>query len=397
VLSKLVSNIDGLREELQALRRDYPDFVARDVTALPVGDVPVFTFHTIEPEPFEVQLRHLQRNGYRTIDSAALWRHLTGAEPAPPNAVMLTIDDGRKSVWTFGYPLLRRYGFTATVFLIPGYVPEGDGVDANLEDVWAGRTAASALTIADPALMNWHEIRAMHATGVIDFQSHSLFHHRVPVGSTLTGFLSPRHRAAPFDLPVPTGCEARLRAAGPAGSYGLPLFECATLMHVRPRYHPEPAVLEACMARVQGEGGAAFFTARNAESDLRQTYAKAVAEHGPGRFDAPNEIATAVRDDLDRSRAMIEGALGGTACRHLCYPYTEGSPAAVRLSREAGFLSNFWGIVPRRPGNRRGDDPFHIPRLKGDYVERLPGDGRKSLAAIIGAKIRRRLAGGYVH
>jgi hypothetical protein len=104
-----------------------------------------------------------------------------------------------------------------------------------------------------------------------------------------------------------------------------------------------------------------------------------------------------VRHDLARSRALIDGALGGSACRHLCYPYTEGSPAAVRLSREVGFLSNFWGIVPGRAGNRRGDDPFHIPRLKGDYLERLPGIGRKSLAAIIGTKIRRRLAGGPVH
>ncbi len=397
MLNALSTTLAGLRDEWQALRGGYPDFVVRDIGSLPAGDVPVFTFHTIEPEPFEAQLRHLERNGYRTIDADTLLRHLSGEEPAPARAVMLTIDDGRKSVWTYGLPLLRRYGFRATVFLIPGYVPEGRAADPNLDDVWAGRVAAGALGVRDPELMNWHEIRALHASGVIDLQSHTRFHHRVPVASAVEGFLSPRHRAAPFDLPVPSGCEGRLAAAGPAGSYGLPLFGAASLMRVQPRYRPEPAVLEACVDRVRAEGGAAFFRSRGAGKELRRTYAAAVAAHGAGRFEAPAEIAAAVRDDLERSRALIDAALGGAICRHLCYPYTEGSPAAVALSREAGFATNFWGIVPGRCGNRRGDDPFHIPRLKGDYVHRLPGDGRQSLLAIMTAKIRRRLAGGPVH
>lgn len=397
MLNALLLTVAGLRDELQALRGGYPDFVARDVEAVAVGDVPIFVFHTIEPEPFEAQLRHLQRNGYRTIDAEALRRHLTGEEPAPPKAVMLTIDDGRKSSWIYGLPLLRRAGLGATVFLIPGYVPEGEGVDANLDDVWAGRVAPEALGIRDPELMNWHEIRALHASGLIDLQSHTCFHHRVPTASRVVGFLSPWHRAAPFDLPVPAGCEARLAADGPAGSYGLPLFESASLMHVRPRYHPSPAALDACVERVKEEGGAAFFRSRGAEAELRRTYDAVSAAHGGGRFDSPEEIASAVRDDLARSRTLIDEALGNGTCRHLCYPYTEGTEAASTLSREAGFVTNFWGIVPGRRGNRPGDDPFTIPRLKGDYVFRLPGEGRQSLAAIMATKVRRRVVGGPIH
>lgn len=393
----MVSTARGFYGEWQALSRGYPEFVGRDVGSLPAGDVPVFTFHTIEPEPFEAQLRHLERNGYRTIDADALLRHLTGDVPAPERAVLLTIDDGRKSVWTYGFPLLRRYGFTATVFLIPGYVPEGHDVAPNLDDLWAGRVPATALGVRDPLLLNWQEIRTMHESGVIDFQSHTRFHHRVPVADRLQGFLSPRHRAAPFDLPIPAGCEARLLAAGPAGSYGLPLFRAASLMRVQQRFRPEPGVLEACMARVRREGGAIYFASRHAGRDLRETYAEAVARHGPGRFDTPGEIEAAVREDLQHSRAMIEAALPGKTCRHLCFPYTEGSSSAVALSREAGFASNFWGIVPGRRGNRVGDDPFAIARLKGDFVCRLPGTGRRSLAATLMAKIHRRLVGGPVH
>jgi hypothetical protein len=296
MLNGLSSTIADLRTELHALRGGYPDFVARDIDSLPAGDVPVFTFHTIEPEPFEAQLRHLQRNGYRTIDADALLRHLTGEEPAPPRAVMLTIDDGRKSIWTYGFPLLRRYGFNATVFLIPGYVPEGSAVDANLDDVWAGRIAANALGVRDPELMNWHEIRAMHASGVIDLQSHTRFHHRVPVDSSVAGFLSPRHRAHPFDLPVPSGCEGRLAAAGPAGSYGLPLFRAASLMRAQPRYHPRARGSRGLHRPGPGRGWFCLLALAR-----RRSRAPPYLRHGGGRA-WRRPIRYAGRDRRGRSR-----------------------------------------------------------------------------------------------
>ena len=101
--------------------------------------------------------------------------------------------------------------------------------------------------------------------------------------------------------------------------------------------------------------------------------------------------------DLRRARELIEQRLPGTDVRHLCYPYTIGSKLAVELSRQAGYLSNFWGVLSDRRGNRSGNDPYRCPRLKGDYVFRLPGRGRKSLARIMAAKVRRRLSGAAVY
>ncbi len=388
---------EGLLHEWQSLRRCYPEFVLRDVAALPPGDVPVFTFHTIEPEPFEAQLRHLRDGGYRTIDGAALLRHLAREEPAPERAVVLTIDDGRKSVWTHGLPLLRRYGFRATVFLIPGYVRDDRNVDAGLEDVWAGRVAAADLAIRDPELMSWAEIRALEASGLIDCQSHTTFHHRVPVEPTLLGFLGPAASDAFFDLPLPAGEERRLLDGGLAGVLGMPLFPAASPMLARPRYRPAGEVLAACVDLVRREGGAAFFLRRDAEARLRRVYDAARKAYGEGRVESPKEALAAIRDDLARSRALIEAELSGKSCTHLCFPYTEGSPAAVDRAREAGFAAAFWGVLPDRRINRAGDDPWRIVRLKGDYIHRLPGPGRRPLGRIMLAKLRRRLAGGPVY
>ena len=379
--------------ELRSLRHHSPAFVTRDVDRLPVGEVPVFTFHTIEPEPFEAQLRHLQRNGYRTIDGETLRRHLRGEAPAPAGSVLLTIDDGRKSVWTYGYPLLRRYGFTATIFVIPGYVPPGDAPSPNLDDVWAGRVAGGDLTLRDPELMNWHELRAMQQSGVVDCQSHTCYHHRVPTRPELEGFVGPTTRDAYFDVSVPAGQEWRLAAAGVPGGFGMPLFPAAPLMLGQPRYHPAPAVVDACVGLVQGEGGAPFFRAPDALSRLRAAYEAAIRAHGPGRLEEPGETLAAMREDLAHSRRAIEAELGGKPCRQLCFPYTEGSEAALELAAAVGYDAAYWGILPDRTGNRPGDDPLRIVRLKHDYIHRLPGTGRQSLARIMLDKVRRRAAG----
>lgn len=383
--------------ELRTLRHHSPDFVTRDVDRLAPGEVPVFTFHSIEPEPFEAQLRYLVDNGYRTIDGPTLCRHLRGEVPAPEKAVLLTIDDGLKSVWTYGFPLLQRYGCSATVFVIPGYVPATTGLGPNLADVWAGRVPADQLAFTDPELMTWDELRAIQQAGVIDCQSHSLFHHRVPVSATLLGFVDPGLGDHPFDVPIPAGQEWRLATAGVPGGLGLPLFESAALLRGRPRFHPAPAVVEACTRLVEEGGGARFFAQGDATARLRAAFAAAAREHGPGRLEAPDELHAAISDDLARSRAMIEAELGGKPTTQLCLPYSEGSDLAAELAAAAGYEAVYWGVLPGRRANRPGDDPLRIVRLKNDYIHRLPGEGRRSLARIMLYKVQRRAQGRPVY
>jgi hypothetical protein len=47
-------------------------------------------------------------------------------------------------------------------------------------------------------------------------------------------------------------------------------------------------------------------------------------------------------------------------------------------------------VLPDLPTNRAGDDPYHCARLKGDYLQRLPGRGRHTLTNILKRKISRR-------
>src|SRR5262245_12974146 len=78
----------------------YPDFVTGG--ALPRGHVPVFCFHSLEPESFGRKLAHLADGGYVTLSCEEYFQHLMGGRPAPEKAVVLTFDDGRASVRTVG-------------------------------------------------------------------------------------------------------------------------------------------------------------------------------------------------------------------------------------------------------------------------------------------------------
>lgn len=71
---------------------------------------------------FERQLRYLKDKGYRSIGPEALADFLDYRKPLPAKSVMITVDDGYRSVYNVAYPLMKKYGFTATLFIYIDYV-----------------------------------------------------------------------------------------------------------------------------------------------------------------------------------------------------------------------------------------------------------------------------------
>lgn len=101
------------------------------------------------------------------------------------------------------------------------------------------------------------------------------------------------------------------------------------------------------------------------------------------------EQSQTILSELKESRRILEERLNKPV-RHLAYPYGRGSRLAQILSREAGFLTNFWGPLNGHPYNTKGTDPYKLARLKDDYIFRLPGKGRKSIREIFALKLKRR-------
>ena len=98
---------------------------------------------------FEAQMQYLKDNGFRVISMSDLQGFLAGRQGIPEKAVVLTIDDGYRSVYDIAYPILQRMGLTATLYVYSDFA----GIS-----------------------LSWDQIREMQASGVIDIQSHSRSH-----------------------------------------------------------------------------------------------------------------------------------------------------------------------------------------------------------------------------
>jgi peptidoglycan/xylan/chitin deacetylase (PgdA/CDA1 family) len=101
--------------------------------------VPVVMYHEIgdgpdanwlEEKRFAEQVRWLAQNGYRAVTLSEAYDYVRGAKKPPAGAkpIALTFDDGYASFYTKAVPLLRRYGFAATVCVITGQVGRGNHV-----------------------------------------------------------------------------------------------------------------------------------------------------------------------------------------------------------------------------------------------------------------------------
>lgn len=90
-------------------------------------DIPVFAYHrfgddrfpstNIKADVFEAQLKFLKENNYTVLtfgEVVSLWQ---SGKTLPVKAVVLTVDDGYLSFYTHGWPLLKKYGFQATIFI----------------------------------------------------------------------------------------------------------------------------------------------------------------------------------------------------------------------------------------------------------------------------------------
>jgi peptidoglycan/xylan/chitin deacetylase (PgdA/CDA1 family) len=80
---------------------------------------------TVRPARFEQQMRWLSRRGLRGVSIAELLA--ARAAGAGKGLVGLTFDDGYADFGEYALPVLRRYEFTATVFVIAGRLG-GDNV-----------------------------------------------------------------------------------------------------------------------------------------------------------------------------------------------------------------------------------------------------------------------------
>jgi peptidoglycan/xylan/chitin deacetylase (PgdA/CDA1 family) len=90
--------------------------------------------YCIDPERFEEHMQFLKDNGYTVIPMKKYLDYLDGKTSIPDRAVVLTIDDGYKSAYEYAYPILKKFGYTATLYLYEVFFPTG-GAALSVDEV----------------------------------------------------------------------------------------------------------------------------------------------------------------------------------------------------------------------------------------------------------------------
>jgi hypothetical protein len=385
--------------EIRSVVQGYPAFVFAGRPASLEDHLPVFVYHTIEPARFERDLTFLVENGYRSLCADELVAHVEGREPAG-KAVVLTFDDARSSFWRYAFPLLQRYGLRGVLYAIPGVTQDATNIRSNLLDAWDGRCSLSAIAESDPrdeTLCTWPELAWMYESGVVDIQSHSLFHREVFVGTEVVDVIGPSTSAVPYQTPITPYLAAADAGVPivPADFYGLPLLTPAPLFqglpawelddelrrHARSMWNDLPEV-----ARRDGTWRRRL-RHRWASSDLRRRL----------RRQDELEVERRLVEDASLAMEILKRRLGPRAGDHFCLPYAVGSDVAVRVLNDLGVKSIAWGVIQGKRHNRLGDSPYRMCRIKSDFIHRLPGTGRRSLLQVYGRKVGSRVRGEPVY
>jgi peptidoglycan/xylan/chitin deacetylase (PgdA/CDA1 family) len=117
----------------------------------------------VRPAEFAAQLALLQAEGMTTLPFTDVAAALHEDRPLPPRTVALTFDDGYADFHEVAFPLLQRYGCTATLFVTTGWLDDAG-------EHRAGRPL--------DRMLSWRQLDEVASAG-IEIGAHSHSHARL--------------------------------------------------------------------------------------------------------------------------------------------------------------------------------------------------------------------------
>lgn len=126
-------------------------------------NIPILCYHNLNPtkpgsmnltpDRFESQIKYLKENGFNIIPLKEAVAYLKGERTTlPEKSIVITADDGWQSVYTYMFPIVKKYNIPVTLFIFP-------------ETISAGKNS-----------MTWDELKELQQTGLFDIQSHTYDH-----------------------------------------------------------------------------------------------------------------------------------------------------------------------------------------------------------------------------
>lgn len=320
---------------------------------------------SVSIEHFEILCQFLVHNNYTTHFLDEWYEYNTVARKKDPKKLVLTFDDGYLDNWVFAYPILKKYGLKATIFINPEFVDPSEDARKNLEDVWESKADENQLETL--GFLNWPEIQAMDVSGVIDIQSHSMSHNFYfksnkivdiytgqPNYDWIAWFTHPERKSY-YITENQTDLIPR----------GYPIFENGRALGLR-RYFPDKQLIDNAIKLYNHNEK----TKQEIINELQ-----VLVEKFPGDFETDTEQEKRYLYEIFESKRILEKKLN-KQIDYLCWPGGGYDALSLKLAQEAGYKASTFGSAERHKTIDYKKEYKRIPRfglgsfinLNGNYL-----------------------------
>ena len=146
----------------------------------PLGNLVVLAYHDIAeqdqalmpdfavtPAHFQDQIAWLKEHGRHFVSVDQVIAARAGRAPLPSNPVLVSFDDGFRSVYTTAFPVLKRYKVPAVLGLVGSWLTPESGPVHFGDD-----------RVARERFLSWEQLRTLMASGLIEPASHTYNLHK---------------------------------------------------------------------------------------------------------------------------------------------------------------------------------------------------------------------------
>ncbi len=311
-----------------------------------------YSFLTVEQEYFESLLRHLLKNKYVFITLDEYFHFLHDKRFQSTKFICLSFDDGYLDNYVYVYPLLKKHGIKATVFVNPEFVQTNSVCRPTMEDVWDGNADISDLESFGFA--SWTELKEMQDSGYFDVQSHTLTHTKYFISDKIIDFHNPKAKYLyPISNIFPERKPYYITDNEFIGliPFGTPLFEERSAVIAR-RVFINDDFQKECADRLKNTDWKKYNLNECMENvkDLHGHY----RESNTLISEVEDEKAyqARVRNELRLSKKIIEKQLNKPVL-HCCWPHGDHNDYCHEVAIEEGYMSS---TIALKPGESLTDE-----------------------------------------
>ncbi len=294
------------------------------------------SFLTLDPNIFEEQLIWLKER-YTFIFLRELWQAQHGAIRPFRDAIILTFDDGYLDNWIWAFPLLKKHGVKATIFVSPQFVDQETEYRPNHDDYRKGNATLEEIT--KWGFLSWTEMRIMENSGLIDIQSHTMTHTKYFVSDEIIGFHHPDSDSLHYItniFPEKKPYYITDKSFDDLVPYGYPVFNSQPSIIAR-KVEINQRFVDSCIISLEGYDFHNYIFSK-ALGIIQPLY----EEYREGRqlitsYESQHDYLERIKYEIVMSKKIIEEKLNKTV-EFLCWPFGENTIAAHEIALEAGYL-----------------------------------------------------------